>query len=604
MVNVTDYLVEREAIEREHGMIHFSNTAQLDSVPETIRGLIERQVDALSQTEQELLEVAAVAGTTFSIAPIARVLGQDREKVEEDYQALAANTQFLQYAGLRRRPNGRGSPRYGFVHALYQNTIYERIDEARQRRLHQAIGERTEATYAGTTETVAAELAAHFETSGDSQRAVKYLLQAAQRSISLFAYAETIDYATKALMLVKSLPATASCKEVELNLQLLMAVAISASKGYAAEETGRAFARAQALSHTISNNTLSFQSRAGVWCYDLLRGNFHNSLKLAQQMLVLAGRTHNWAYLLNAQMAMGCSLFYLGNISASHEHLQEVGSQYDLERFQASSPAYGWDPGVAAACYDAMALWLLGYPIRAEYEAQKALTLAHELSTPYHSALAGGMLSVYYMYRGDVNITLSVAETTVELSAENGFYHWLAAGRILKGWALVRQGNRKDGLKSLTEGIANWESTTGAQMLVPTWRILLAEAFLARGDCAKALCVTAESMALSKKTHESYYDAELHRIRGEIILRSKTRATCDLNVDDAEAEFRRAIHIAQRQNAKSLELKATVSLCRVLRQQGKQKQARKMLDAIYGWFTEGFDTPDLKAAKRLIDELS
>lgn len=175
--------------------------------------------------------------------------------------------------------------------------------------------------------------------------------------------------------------------------------------------------------------------------------------------------------------------------------------------------------------------------------------------------------------------------------------------RLLKGWASIRIGIFKEGISSLTEGIANWEST-GAQMLVPTYRILLAEGFAAVGDWQKALSFSADAIVLSKETHESSYDAELHRIRGEIILRSKKRATCDLTVDDAEAEFRRAIHIAQRQNAKSLELKATVSLCRVLQQQGKQKQARKMLHAIYSWFTEGFDTPDLKDAKVMLDELS
>jgi len=495
MVNITDYLIDGDAIAKENGSIKFLPAGEKDSVPETVQGLIERQVAALSPQDQELLKIAAVAGTTFSVAPIARILEQSRDDTENRYRDLAQRTHFLQETGERIRPSGRGSPRYSFVHALYQNVIYDRVDGARRRRLHQLIGERTEAAYAENTETVAAELATHFERSGDHERAVKYLLQAAQKSFFLCAYAETIDCGMRALALLRSLPVTTDHKTIELNVELLIAVATCASKGYAADETGRAFARARKLSHTISNDTLSFQSLAGIWSYNLLRDNFHSSLKLAQEMLALACRTQNWTYVLNAHLGMGCSLIYLGDISKAHGHLQEVRSQYNLERFRATSHAYGWDPGIAAACYDAMALWLLGYPVQAEHEAQAALGLAPELAGPFHSALANGMLSVYYMYRSDADTTLNVAETALTLSAENGYYHWLAAGKILKGWALVRKGNCKDGINSLTEGIANWEST-GAQMLVPTFRILLAGAFSrARRSC--------ESLGVRRGVHRT-----------------------------------------------------------------------------------------------------
>ncbi len=602
MVNITDYLIAREAIARDNGVVRFLITGQKDSVPETIRGLIERQVAALSPQDQELLEVGAVAGTTFSVAPIARILEQSRDAIENRYRDLAQQTHFLRETDMRVRPNGRGTPRYSFVHALYQNVIYDRIDEAKRRRLHQLIGDRTEAAYSNSTQTVAAELAAHFERSGDTERATRYLLQAAQRSFSVCAYPETIEYATRALELVK--PPRGSkhpSVEIEIGAQLLTAVATCASKGYAASETRDAFARAQLLSRNSSNYTLAFESLAGTWSYNLLRGNFPASLELARELLALAHRTQNWTYQLNAQLAMGCSLFYLGNIVTAHEHLQKLGAQYNFEQFQATSPTYGWDPGIAGTCYDAMSLWLLGYPQKADQEVQKALDFARRLSLPFHSAFANGLLSVYYMYRGDIDNAFSAAETVLALSAENGFYHWLAAGKILKGWGLIKRKNYKEGISTLTGGVANWEST-GARMLVPTYRALLAESFIAAGDRRKALSFSTESIALSQQTRESYYDAELHRLRGEIILGTR-QSLSDPTVRAAEAELLHAVAIAKRQKTKSLELRATVSLGHLWQKTGKRKESKRMLSKIYGWFTEGLDTPDLKRAKALLDEL-
>ena len=180
MVNVTDYLVGRDAIARENGAAKLLETSDDESAPDTIRDLIERQVSALSSENQELLETGAVAGVTFSAAVVSGVLGKNRETTEHQYRELARTTHFLQYAGTRMRPNGHAAPRYSFVHALYHNVIYDRVDEARKRRLHQAIGERTEAAFAGNTDLVAAELALHFERARDFPRATKYLAVSAQ----------------------------------------------------------------------------------------------------------------------------------------------------------------------------------------------------------------------------------------------------------------------------------------------------------------------------------------------------------------------------------------------------------------------------------------
>jgi predicted ATPase len=278
MVNMTDYLITQEAITKENGSIKFLPTAEPEAIPETIRGLIERQIAALPKQDQELLEVAAVAGTTFSVAVMARVLGRAREAMETEYHELAERTHYLQYAGLRIRPKGRGSPRYSFVHALYQNTIYDRIDEARRRRLHQIIGERTEAAYAETTETVAAELAAHFERSGDLDRAIQYYLEAAHRTMQQSGYQEAIAYARSGLELIRSLTRTPQRADRQLELQLYLSLSLTAMSGYARVEVADAFRKTTELCQRGGKESALIQALSGLWVFHLMRAELQTAL--------------------------------------------------------------------------------------------------------------------------------------------------------------------------------------------------------------------------------------------------------------------------------------------------------------------------------------
>jgi len=602
MVNMTDYLIAREELAKENGSIKFLPTAESEVVPETIRGLIAEQVAGLPEKDQELLEVGAVAGTTFSVAVMARLLNRTREAMEAEYRQLSAKTHYLQYAGLRIRPNGRGSPRYSFVHALYQNVIYDRVGEARRRRLHQMIGERTENAYPGTTEIVAAELASHFERSGDNQRAVKYMLQAAQRSFSVCAYAETIDYATKALTLAESLPATAHRNETELNCQLLIAVATCASKGYAAQETGAAFVRAEELSRVVADDFLRFQALAGIWSYFLLRRELITALKQAQQLLALAGRTHQKPYLLNAHMAMGLSLFYQGQFQAAQQHLQEALPQYDFEYYRSTVSLFGWDPGVLVSCYDAQALWFLGFAERAEKAIKNATALAKKLGSPFNEALCYAISATYYAYRRDPEKTLEMAGAALKVANDPGFLHWIALASINKGWSLCQLGKINEGLAVFLDGLRRWTST-GAEMAGTTFQVLLGEIYQTKGDYNNGLTAIEDGLAIAADNNDRHYDAELYRLKGELLIeRSKRNQTSDFA--EAEECFKIAIDIARKQKARSLELRAAMALARLWKAVGKTRESRLILTKIYAQFTEGFDTPDLKIARKMLDELS
>ena len=264
MVNVTDHLVARGAVVQEYGSVELANETDENTTPSAVRELIERQLEALPAADQELLKTASVAGMNFSTAAVAAALDVSIEQIEIRCDRLAKQEQFLQCEGMNRWPDGTVGARYAFAHALYQNVIYESVLASRKARLHQSVGERTEAAYQGATDQVAAELALHFERAGDYGRATRYLTQAAQISLHSSAYQEAIDYAEAGLRLAKSIPETAVRQELELQLEINLGSSIAATKGYATSEAREIFTRATLLSGNVDDASLAFQALIGL----------------------------------------------------------------------------------------------------------------------------------------------------------------------------------------------------------------------------------------------------------------------------------------------------------------------------------------------------
>jgi predicted ATPase len=333
-----------------------------------------------------------------------------------------------------------------------------------------------------------------------------------------------------------------------------------------------------------------------------VRAEFAKSLTAASEMIALAERHKNWGFFLNAHMAAGLSHFYSGHLAKARDHLEHAGSEYDAQRFQRDGVAYGWDPGIGVACYDAMALRLLGYPDQAEEKARRALEIAHFLESPFHPALANGMLAMYYAYCRDVDRTLATAETAITLSKDNGFGHWLAVGTLLKGWSTGIRGHA-EGLMTTIDGLTRWRAT-GASMLVPTFLMLKAEVLARAGRHSQSIDAIDEAIGLSRTTRESCYDAELFRTKAELLLKRRAGLPTSTGLKSAEKLLHDAIKITQSQKAKLLELRATVSLARLWQASNRRTEARKRLARIYLWFKEGFDTSDLQQAKALLDELA
>jgi predicted ATPase len=340
-----------------------------------------------------------------------------------------------------------------------------------------------------------------------------------------------------------------------------------------------------------------------LWRFYYLRPDVQKARELAEQMLRLAQNSHDPSLLLPAHQALGASLFWLGELQQGRKHLEQGIALYDIHKHRSLAFLYGMDPGVYCFCFAAWNLWCLGYPDQALKNAQAALHLAHEVAHPFTLALARNITAYFYQFRHEVTAVREQADALLTLSTEHGFTYRTAIATIMRGWVLAAAGQLEDGVARMQEGLAA-QRATGSQAVQSYYLAMLAEAYGKMGRTEEGLAVLAEASALRQKTGEQWYEAEVYRLKGELTLAQSEVQGPKSKIQEAEECFLKAIEIARQQQAKSLELRAVMSLSRLWQRQGKKTEAHRMLSEIYGWFTEGFDTKDLQEAKVLLDELA
>jgi predicted ATPase len=319
--------------------------------------------------------------------------------------------------------------------------------------------------------------------------------------------------------------------------------------------------------------------------------------ELGEQLLNLAQRLPDPALLL-AHRAHGQTLCFLGEVAAGRAHLEQAIAVYDLPQHRTLAFHYAQDPAVIAGSWAALASWLLGYPDQALQRSDAAISLARELAHPYSLIYALIWAATIRQFRRERQAASELTETIMALARAQGFALWVAWGTILRGWELSEQGRGTEGITRIREGIAAWR-VTGAELFHPHFLTILARAYAEAGRATEGLTTVAEALAIVKRSGERLYEAELHRLQGELLLHQPAGSS-----QEAERGFRQALDVARSQQAKSLELRAAMSLSRLWQQQGRCAEARELLAPIYGWFTEGFDTADLQEAKALLDEVS
>lgn len=603
MVNVLDYCLQHELMVQEAGQWKLTDDVEALGVPESVQQMIVKQVEHLTEDEQRVLELASVVGNEFAVAAVAAALPAELDAVEETCEELARKSHFLREEGVAEWPDGTLSGRYVFRHVLYQNVLYGRTAEARRVRLHRLIAERQERAYGVQAQAFAAELAMHFERGREYQRAVYYLHKAGANAISRSAHREAIRYLTKGLESLKFLPEDAERAHQELSLQLTLGLPLTATKGYAAPEVEQAYSRALALCRQIGETPLLFPALVGLWAFQLVRGKLHGALEVASQGLRLAEQARNPAFLLEAHLGLGMIWYFRGELNIARAHLEAgVALARSIDRAR-RVPTSVQDSEVGCLTYAASALWHLGYTDQARACMDEALTLARKLAHPFSEVFALTQGAGLHMLCGDVLTFRQWLAAAMSLAREQGFPLWVGLGTAIKGWDLIAEGQLGEGMAQVRQGLAIYHAI-GTELSKSFFLLLLADAHGRMGQTAEGLALLAEAQVFVDTTGERLFEIELYRLKGELTLKTVDGRPSVIAEKEAEACFLKAIDIARKQQAKSLELRATMNLARLWQNQGKRQEARNMLSDIYGWFTEGFDTKDLQEAEALLTALN
>ncbi|HKA18987.1 MAG TPA: AAA family ATPase [Blastocatellia bacterium] len=618
MVNVVDYLVKEGLIVEREGrweLVVGINKAEV-GVPDSIKQMIEKQIDHLDADARRTLESASVAGAEFSVDAVMAGLGEDRELVEGRCDALSRQRQFIRDCGVHVLPNGEAVGRYGFIHALYQNVLYDGLSVSKRAQLHRRIGEGGEQIYGERAREIAAELAWHFEQGRDYKRAAKFFQQAADNAIRRFAYREAVGLSRRGLEMLESVPDSQERAEQELCLQLTLGVPLIATHGYASPDVRSLYLRARELCQQLGDTPDVSEVLWGLWTYYVLKAELSTAHDLAEEFLNLAERLPYPGLAMRAHLVMQVTLMHLGDFAPALERFEKAFSLYDPERHLDDAFLYAQNPGVAMRCFAAWSLWFLGYSDQAMVRMEEALRLARELREPHGLAHSRLFAAFLHQLRREPAISQKYAEAVLQVSIEHGLVMYAAQATILRGWTLTEQGRLEEGLEQMRQGFIEYEAT-GTELLRPQTLTLMAEALGKAQQTEDGLRGLEEALELADTNRDASYVAEIYRVKGELLL---MRSTTELlsraasggiaieveptAIAQAEANFHKSINVAQQQKSKSLELRAATSLARLYQKSSKEHEARQLLAEIYASFKEGFDTLDLREAKALLDELS
>lgn len=593
------------------------------AIPTTLQDSLMARLDRLA-TVKEVAQLGATIGREFSyeLLQAASVLGE--ESLGRELSRLV-EAEIIYQRGLPPQAI------YLFKHALIQEAAYQSLLKITRGEYHQRIAQVLEKKFPETVETQPELLAHHYTEADLIEEAIPYWYLAGQEAIKRSANLEAISHLSKGLELLKNLPEGAERVEQEINMQIVLGGSLMATKGYGVPEVEEAFSRARQLCQQIGETSQLFQALRGLCLFYLVQPELKAARELGEQCLRLAKSLRDPAFLIEAHRVLLPPLFCLGEFTLVQEHSAEGINLYELQQHRSLAFLYGVDPGVVCLSYGAWTLWVLGFPDQALDKIHAALKLAGKLSNPFSLGLALSFAGKLHQFCREVGATQEQAEAAIILSTEPGFAIWLAYGTVLSGWVLAEQGEIEEGVGQIRQGMAAWRDEEG-DLFRPFFLGLLAEVYGKAVQTEEGLKLLTEALATVEVTSERWYEAELYRLKGELLLSrgdrepgsrgassftpapphlrtsaQNTSAPPHLRTSTQstpEECFHKAIEVARRQEAKSLELRAAMSLSRLWKSQGKKEEARKLLGEVYGWFTEGYDTKDLKEAKTLLEELS
>jgi len=567
------------------------------AVPASLHASLMARLDRLGPAK-EVAQIGAAIGREFSHALLASTARKPEAELGSALDRLIAT-------GLLFRQGAPPHATYLFKHALVQGAAYGTLLREPRRTLHARIAETLESQFAEIAENQPELLARHCTEAGLIEKAAGLWGKAGQRSLARSALVEAAEQLTRALDQTATLPATPALRRQQIKLQAALITPLMYVKGYAAPETKAAVERAgllieqaEALGEPPEDPLLLFSVLYGFWGASYVAFNGDVMRKLAMQFLTLAEKQRATVPLMIGHRIMGTSLLFAGDIAESRAHLDRVIALYDPAEHRPLATRFGQDVRVATLSYRSWALWMLGYPEAALADADYAIKDAREIGQAATLMFALGVSSLAHIFCGNYSVANAKRDEVVALADEKGAPFMKAAAMVVRGCLLALTGKAADAVHMIISGITASRST-GATFWMPLWVSHLARAYAELGQFDDAWRSIGEAMTAIETNKERWFEAEVHRFAGEIALKST-----EPDAAKAEAYFERALAVARAQQAKSWELRAATSLAQLWRDQGKRGEARDLLASVYGWFTEGFDTLDLKEAKALLDRLA
>jgi tetratricopeptide (TPR) repeat protein len=610
-----------------------------ESLPARVDAVIEDRVGRLSEKLRDILTLASVEGEEFAAEVVAAVQKSDiGELVHLLSSELDRRHHLVSARGIKRVGQQRLSL-YQFQHILFQRYLYNSLDEVERSHLHEQVGTTLESLYGQQTEEIAIRLARHFQEAGIATKAIDYLFLAGKRATRVSANQEAITHFRKALELLHTAPETPERAQQELTLQLALVPPLQATKGFAAPELERATLRARELCQLLGSTLQSFQALVQLATYYSTLPEYRTALELGEQLIAMAKHADDPILMAAVQYTQVWPLLNVGELMKARDHAERMVESYSPEKHGHWAYLYGYDYGVMAFGFGSWVQWLLGYPDLALTWNQQSISMARKLGHPFTLgfSLLGGCEVHWFL--GDFEAVNRYTDELIPLSAEKGFVYWEGHGIFYRGERWTLEGRVKQGIAEMRRGLAMMRAT-GTQTCLTRLLARMADACRKVGEVKEGLAATKEAIELMQRFDERYMEAELYRLNGELLLmrgrvgrgqaerpadaeteaeakagaetkaedKAETEAGAKAGADvgaEAKAEvcFLQALEVSRQQKAKSWELRTAMSLGRLWRKQDKHDEARKLLAETYGWFTEGFDTSDLKEARALLDAL-
>jgi class 3 adenylate cyclase/tetratricopeptide (TPR) repeat protein len=583
---IVQALMEDGALVR-NGAVRLTRPLNDLKIPTTVQAILASRIDRLPAPEKELLQILAVIGIEF---PVKLAREVTKKPVDELDKMLNA----LQLAEFVYEQPAAGDVEYSFRHVLTQEVAYSSVLQERRKVIHERVGQSIEALYADSLNDNVSNLAHHYRRSGNTDKAVAYLVRAADQAHQRSAFSVAAAYFEEALERLKSLPDGAQRDRKEIAIHSGLGDIALVTKGYAAADVERHLTRRHALAERLGDGVEFFYSLVVMSVLSAFRFELDKAREIGENLVRLADQASNRGMQLNAHGSLANLLWLMGDFTGSRAHSEKGISLYKPEEHLGPGEEH-----LMAACrfYAPLCIANLGFPDDALRRSLESLSWARRRPRPLPLAFALNCLATLFMWRGDWAEALRYSESLLALTAEHGFGNLHSFGQIAYGQTLAMLGRTDEAIAEIKDGMAAFEAT-GA--VVQGWLYAaLGLAYLAARRPADGLSVVAKALELGDRTGEAEAKSELYRLKGEFLLMLEPTDTAA-----AEGSFRAAVDTAQKQFSRTAELRAAVSLARLLRDTSRRDEARAMLAQIYNWFTEGFDTADLKDARKLLDQLN